>query len=204
MSVRWLHASELQILQQLLGGEKYDFDLVSESKGLIKDLRSLYRRLSTMLCKHMIAEARPHTSPPMIGSRKRHRRYYITEQGRKLYIAHHINAKTLPRGSMITLEKFIQSGERRSQPVFVEHFEWFYVRYGARYINDQKVFPVLTLANIVAEKPGNGAFTTLLTQLIEQYPYIRIFAECVHDPRFRAFLVRHGFLLTDNGESLIR
>jgi len=72
-------------------------------------------------------------------------------------------------------------------------FRELYVRMTTRYINDERLAPVLDIAKAMASKPGKGAFTKLLARLREQYPTLHIFAEQVLNDRFALRLEKLGF-----------
>jgi hypothetical protein len=78
---------------------------------------------------------------------------------------------------------------------YVDHPGWasLYVRVTKRIINHQVVDPVIDLANIAAEKPGNGAFRKLVSDLRERYPQATLFVESVLGERFKDGLLRMGF-----------
>lgn len=95
-----------------------------------------------------------------------------------------------------SLDEFIKKakGSRipRSAYVDYEGFEALYIRVGPKYILS-KIHQVIDLANITAEKPGNGAFTSLLEYLERKYPEYMIHVESVLNDRFATKLLKMGF-----------
>lgn len=96
----------------------------------------------------------------------------------------------------MTLIEFIERNKFRpvwplNAYVDAPGFESFYVRMTTRYFNRRTIKPVLDIANITAEKPGNGAFKALLNTLWELYPNLSIYVESVQSEQFQGFFRRH-------------
>lgn len=91
-----------------------------------------------------------------------------------------------------TLDAFIT--ERKSANAYVDEpgFDSLYVRMSVRFFNGVRYEDVLDLANITAERPGDGAFTRLVERLHTQG--LTLYVECVTRQRFAKKLLRMGFL----------
>jgi len=77
--------------------------------------------------------------------------------------------------------------------VKADGFKSLYVRFGPKYIGYNYFEDVLDLANIVADKPKNGAFNKLIEAIGQRYPTVSIYVENVMDPKFGIALKRKGF-----------
>lgn len=79
--------------------------------------------------------------------------------------------------------------------MYVIHPEWasLYVRVTKRYLGGEMRDPVIDLANIAANNPGNGAFRKLVAELRSKYPQATLFVESVLGERFKDGLLRMGF-----------
>lgn len=117
---------------------------------------------------------------------------------------------------MPTLDEFLAHGHAglalpRSRYVHHRDFASLYVRVGPRYIrtteppvvsDGARLNPVVTVANVTAHKPGEGAFTRLLDELRAKYPRWPVIVECVLSERLGSFLVRRGFKRIADGSSV--
>lgn len=91
------------------------------------------------------------------------------------------------------------SNDSKAAREFVAHnayvkapgFKQLYVRWGRRYLGGIVHADVLDIANVVARKPGNGAFTRLSEDLFNRD--ITVYVECVLNVRFVDKLRRMGF-----------
>lgn len=98
-----------------------------------------------------------------------------------------------------SLDEFISSriGNPKVFPrnQYVSHPGWesLYVRCTSRLLDGKTWSPVIDLANIQAETPGNGAFGELVDHLQETYPEAVIYVEQVLPDRFMQGLLRMGF-----------
>lgn len=100
---------------------------------------------------------------------------------------------------MRTLEDFL-SKQRWPNNSYVKHpeFKELYVKHGPiAVVLKEKTYRVnrcVTIGNITAKKPGQGAFTRLFEDLKKQGFAIHV--ECVHNERFQRKLTELGFALT--------
>jgi len=94
----------------------------------------------------------------------------------------------------VTLDEFItnQGAGPRNAYVQEKGFVHLYVRFAYRCLDGQAM-TTLDLANIEAEKPGSGAFTSLVARLRSIYPGLPLFVESVLNPRFHGKLLQLGF-----------
>ena len=95
-----------------------------------------------------------------------------------------------------TLEEFLAATEEfkqwpRNAYVKAPGFKELYVRRTHRYLNDEWIERVLDIARIEAKKPGKGAFTNLVSSLLERG--IPLYVECVQNERFIQKLKDMGF-----------
>lgn len=105
-----------------------------------------------------------------------------------------------------TLEEFLATPGAWPTSSWVTHPGWheMYVRKGGRYINGQLYRPTLTLANITAEKPGQGTCTNFLAWFDEHYGW-PVVVESIMNHLFYNWLIRMGFEpLPDNFSTLYR
>lgn len=72
-------------------------------------------------------------------------------------------------------------------------FKLFYVRIGSRVINHKMMENVLALANIEADKYGQGTFKKLIAHLRQTYPDLNLYVENVLQQQFVDGLLRIGF-----------
>lgn len=98
-----------------------------------------------------------------------------------------------------TLQEFIIKSESNAEfpsSCYVKHpdFSSMYVRYGSVYANGELSKNVLTIANVTAKKPGNGAMTKLLTELLDSGQEVHV--ESVVNERFADKLKHLGFIKT--------
>lgn len=64
---------------------------------------------------------------------------------------------------------------------------------------------MLDIASVTAEKPGNGAFTRLISRLEKEHPELGLYAECVLNRRFAKTLEKKlGFKAVNGGESFYK
>lgn len=111
---------------------------------------------------------------------------------------------TIHEEPLPTLEAFIDdalAGDPRfprNSYVLSEGFEALYVRFTKRFINGKFYWPVLDIANVTAEKPGNHAFKTLLVNLRLRYPNLNIYVEGAQDPRFQDFFRKRDWIEVPN------
>jgi hypothetical protein len=84
-----------------------------------------------------------------------------------------------------TLDEFLLEvvGGRGNAYVRFPGFATLYVRFTKRYLLGKMQSPVLDLANMVAKKPGKGAFTALFEHIRTAYPEVWIYVECVQTRR---------------------
>jgi hypothetical protein len=102
----------------------------------------------------------------------------------------------LPLSTRPTLDQFVQKADGRfCQNAYVSYpgFRQLYIRVTKRVIAGQ-MRVTIDLANLVADQPGNGAFTDLLGHLQANYPSFGIFVECVQSDRFQQGLLKRGFV----------
>jgi hypothetical protein len=99
-----------------------------------------------------------------------------------------------------TLDEFLLEvvGGRGNAYVRFPGFATLYVRFTKRYLLGKMQSPVLDLANMVAKKPGKGAFTALFEHIRTAYPEVWIYVECVQTPRFERKLEDMGFKKSDH------
>jgi hypothetical protein len=107
---------------------------------------------------------------------------------------------------MMTLDQFILthmeqkpsrwSGWPRNAYVRAAGFSALYVRMGPRVLAGVTHPLVLDIANVVANKPGNGAFTCLVEALHQRG--ITLYVENVLNARFAKMLPRLGFTQVDS------
>ena len=68
-----------------------------------------------------------------------------------------------------TLDEFIEYVKNKKFPsnsyVIEPGFRDLYVRYGSRYIYGERIDNILDIPNVVAARPGSGAFSTLVKRL---------------------------------------
>jgi len=85
----------------------------------------------------------------------------------------------------------------------VSHPGWnsLYVRVTKRFLGGEIREPVIDLASIEAVEPGKGAFRALVAELQKLYPQATLFVESVQPERFKAGLLRMGFLQRDHEPS---
>lgn len=67
-------------------------------------------------------------------------------------------------------------------------FKDLYIRRSKRMVG-HTLLNAVDIANVSASRPGNGAFTSLVTKLGRDYPYLVIYVENVLNPRFANKLV---------------
>lgn len=72
-------------------------------------------------------------------------------------------------------------------------FESLYVRMSVRMIDGEVRNPVLDLASMTANHPGNGAFTALVKRLRKDWPELGLFVENSLQERFQKKLETMGF-----------
>lgn len=95
-----------------------------------------------------------------------------------------------------TLDNFLSRVTKptRSHPynAYVSHpgFEELYVRYGIRYVFNQKI-NVLDIARVISNNPGSGVFTSLVRNLHAQG--FNLYIESVLCGRFMNKLIKLGF-----------
>jgi len=96
---------------------------------------------------------------------------------------------------LITLDEFIANQQNwpRNAYVKVPGFESFYVRRTERYIEGQKYTNVIDLANITADRPGEGAFTRFVADFRVKHPDMHLYVENALDTRFQGRLLALGF-----------
>ena len=96
-----------------------------------------------------------------------------------------------------TLDEFLTTSEKRTplwpmnSYVKAPGFKELYVRRTGRYLGDRWVENVLDIARAVATKPGKGAFTALVADLLERG--IPLYLECVQNERLAKSLESSGF-----------
>lgn len=112
-----------------------------------------------------------------------------------------MNAETeSQRLDLPSLDAFIRKTLDRGNPfgsnswVTEAGFDALYVRIGTRFVNSERLWPVLDLANIAADNPGGGAFTALCARLRKEWPQLHLFVESVLNDRFASYLERTGFV----------
>ena len=102
--------------------------------------------------------------------------------------------------SLQTLEEFLAATGKKAWPtnayVRAPGFKELYVRRTRRFLNGVWVDSVLDLARGEATKPGRGAFTKLVTDLLERG--IPLYVECVQNERLAKTLERWGFTRLDH------
>jgi hypothetical protein len=100
------------------------------------------------------------------------------------------------RSHLETLDQFITRTLQRKFPsnAYVNEpgFRDLYVRMSRRLLEGRMLYPVLDIANVEAEIPGNGAFTSLVERLLKQGHIL--YVESVLNKRFAAKLLRMGFI----------
>ncbi len=106
---------------------------------------------------------------------------------------------------METLDEFIARSRKQAKNYggysntrgYVEEpgFENLYVRFGLRYI-EQERRETLDLANLSVweQMRGTGIFTRLVQRIRKDYPETVIYVESVLNPRFATKLLRMGFI----------
>lgn len=105
-----------------------------------------------------------------------------------------------------TLSQFIDNARKRSFPsngyLKEPHWDGLYVRYSKRIILGRWYTPILDLANLTVEERmrGKGVFTKLVTHLRDQYPWLHLYVEQVHNVRFIGHLMKMGFVRAHNHE----
>ncbi len=94
---------------------------------------------------------------------------------------------------MITLDKFLAT-QRSPRSAYVKYqgFKDLYVRKSPVYIQHTKTDNFVTIANVTASRPGNGAFGELLIYLQEEL-HKNVAVECIRNERLLAKLLREGF-----------
>jgi hypothetical protein len=94
-----------------------------------------------------------------------------------------------------TLDEFLVNRWPTNSYVDYPGFKSLYVRKGdiAVTLNNEmhRCINVLTIGAATAMKPGSGAFTALVEDLVSRG--LAIYVECVHNPRFADKLLRMGF-----------
>ncbi len=94
-----------------------------------------------------------------------------------------------------TLSEFLRQCEGsdfpRSLYVRSPGFQSLYVRVGPQYLDGKRVEKVFVFANVVARKPGSGAFTRLSRQMHKKD--FTVVVECVTTMRFAEGLLRAGY-----------
>jgi hypothetical protein len=97
--------------------------------------------------------------------------------------------------SLPTLDEFL---ERKIKNSYIQYpgFSDLYLRSTDYYViienKTYKCTHLIQIANVVADNPGNGAFTRLVDDLIKRG--FAVLVECVHNERFRDKLKRMGFI----------
>jgi hypothetical protein len=107
---------------------------------------------------------------------------------------------------MMTLDEFFAS-EQNGADLKETGFRRLYVRKSLRTLS-WSGRPVLwheciDIANVVATRPGRGAFTRLLGRIKRDHPGWGIYVENCHNPRLGPALLRRGFLATDDPISFL-
>lgn len=89
-------------------------------------------------------------------------------------------AQKWPKNSYLDHDRFVSLYVRKGDvPVVIEGVMWRCTR-------------VLTVANVEAISPGEGAFTDLVADLVRRD--LAVHVECVHNERFADKLLRMGFI----------
>jgi len=98
----------------------------------------------------------------------------------------------------VFIEQYLARGSKwpNNSWVTCHGFAHLYVRITSRVIGDEKLAPVLDLANMEAREPGKGAFGNMFRRLRAEHPHLHIYVEQTHE-RFGAHLFRLGFLKLD-------
>lgn len=104
------------------------------------------------------------------------------------------------RPNLPTLDEFL-AHERKLLSLYIEYpgFYDLYIRKSVRVIRiDGESWicdNVVTLANVVARNPGQGAFQVLVGDLLARG--YAVYVENVHNPRLAKHLAGKGFVLVD-------
>lgn len=105
----------------------------------------------------------------------------------------------------MTFDQFLAAPHLYAYNISHPDFRYLYIRKTKRFVKfDGKYYwcePTITLANIIAKSPGNGAFTRLLADLVSRG--FAIYVENAHNPRFGVHLIKKGFRLLETGPSFI-
>lgn len=100
-----------------------------------------------------------------------------------------------------TLDQFLSQSLLRNSYIRHPKFRQLYIRQGVVPVIIGENFSycrnVITIANVVAVVPGEGAFTHLVEDLMNKGK--AVYVECVHTPYLRDKLLRMGFIQVNEG-----